>query len=189
MNMTDFGGFDLNEVEEIIVVVRHHDQFHWFKGDRDLWVLDWNKWKHDFIDAGITDPHDASPDERFGIRVVNEHTADKFLTKMQPFAINKADLAEELTVLFPDAQSWWDLDYLFPIMFVDFDRKHVCAFYPEGTRMERYIPDGWTSEFEDFATKYSEEHFPRKEKFWVRDGLDMLKELNERGRRLGQQQQ
>lgn len=186
--MTDFGGFDLDDVEEVIVVVKRNGQFRWFKSDRELWVLDLNKWTQDFLDAGYELP-DPDPNERFGIPVVNEETVERFLAHMQQFEINKEQLAEDLTILFPDAQSWWQVGDLFPIMFVDFDRRHVCAFYPHGTPMERYIPGGWTSEFEDFATKYPEEYFPRREKFWIRDGLDMLKELNERGQRLSQQQQ
>ena len=186
--MTDSGGFDLDAVEEIIVVVKHDNQFHWYKSDRELWVLDWKKWRQEFVDNGFNPP-EAKPDDRFGIPVVNDETAGRFLAEMEQFEISKDDLAKELVARFPSAQSWWEVGDLFPIMFVDFDRKHVCAFYPQGTRMERYIPDGWTSEFEEFLTKYSEEYFPRREKFWVRDGLDMLKELNERGQRLSQQQQ
>ena len=48
--------------------------------------------------------------------------------------------------------------------------------------MERYVPEGWTSEFEDFLTRYSERDFPLGERFWVSDGFDMLDKLNERGR-------
>ena len=69
-------------------------------------------------------------------------------------------------------------------MFVDFDHHHVSAFYPEGTCMERYVPDNWTSEFEDFATKYSDDRFPSHEKFWIQRCVDLLKELNERGQRI-----
>jgi hypothetical protein len=176
------------DVEEVIVVVKHNGRFRWYKSDRDLWVLDLNKWTKEFLDAGFQVP-ESDPAERFGIPVVNDETAGRFLAEMEQFEISKDDLSKELVARFPSAQSWWEVGDLFPIMFVDFDRKHVCAFYPQGTRMERYIPDGWTSEFEDFLTKYSEEYFPRREKFWVRDGLDMLKELNERGQRLSQQQQ
>lgn len=176
------------DVEEVIVVVKHNGRFRWYKSDRDLWVLDLNKWTKEFLDAGFQVPL-SDPAERFGIPVVNGETAGRFLTEMEQFEISKDDVSKELVARFPDAQSWWEVGDLFPIMLVDFDRRHVCAFYPQGTRMERYTPDGWTSEFEDFLTKYSEERFPRREKFWVRGELDMLKELNERGQRLGQQQQ
>jgi hypothetical protein len=104
---------------------------------------------------------------------------------MKPFEISTDELGKELAARFPEAQSWWDVSDLFPIFFVDFDCKHACGFYPEGTRMERYVPDGWTGEFEDFMTKFPEDRFPRREKYWVRNGVDMLHELNERGRKAG----
>lgn len=175
------------DIEEVIVVIRRNGRFRWFKSDRELWVLDLNKWTKDFVDAGFKVP-EPDPTERFGIPVLDERTTDRFLTHMQPFEIDKEELAKELAVRFPNAQSWWDVGDLFPIMFVDFDRKHVCAFYQSGIRMERYIPDGWTSEFEDFATKYPEDRFPQSERFWIQNDVDMLKELNERGKRLKQQQ-
>lgn len=50
--------------------------------------------------------------------------------------------------------------------------------------MERYAPDGWDSEFVDFANAYSEYIFPESEKFWMEKGVDMLKCLNERGENL-----
>lgn len=174
------------DIVEIIAVIKYNGRFCWFRSDRDLWVLDLNKWSQAFVDAGYQMP-EPDPSERFGIPVLNEKTVDSFLAEMQQYEIFKDDLTKDLIARLPGAQSWWDVGDLFPIMFVDFDRRHVCAFYPQGTPMERYIPDGWTSEFEDFATKYPEEYFPQSEKFWIRDGLDMLEELNERGRRLSQQ--
>src|ERR1700733_4812976 len=131
------------DIEEVIVVVRINGRFRWFKSDRELWVLDLNKWRKDFLDAGFQVP-EPDPSERFGIPVVNERTADRFLTEMKQFEINKEDLGKDLAVRFSDAGSWWDVSDLFPIMFVDFDRRHVCALYQNGTRMERYISDVWT---------------------------------------------
>lgn len=173
----------LLDVELVLVVVKHCNRFRWFKSDREFWVLDFNKWTKDFVDAGYKVP-DSDPAARFGIPVVNENTADRFLSELTPFEVSPNDLGNELIARFPEAKSWWDVKDLFPIFFVDFDGKHGCGFYPEGTRMERYVPEGWTSEFEDFMTKYPEKRFPRQEKFWIRDGVDMLQELNDRGRRV-----
>lgn len=164
----------------VIVVLRHHGQFHWYKSERELWVLDYDKWEKDFVDAGYP-PTESDEDERFGIPIVNEQTIAQFLSEMEQYEIEKTELENGLKLRFPDAQSWWDVGDLFPIMFVNFDKRHVAAFYPEGTRMERYVPDGWTSEFDDFANTASEEDFPVREKFWVQDGVDLLAVLNKRG--------
>ena len=171
----------LLDVELVLVVVKHRNLFRWFKSDREFWVLDLSKWTKDFVDAGYKVP-DSDPAARFGIPVVNENTADRFLSELTPFEVSPDDLGKKLVARFPEAQSWWDVNDLFPIFFVDFDGKHGCGFYHEGIRMERYVPEGWTSEFEDFMTKYPEERFPLQEKFWIRDGVDMLQELNDRGR-------
>ena len=176
----------LLDIEEIVTVVKHQDVFHWFKSDRELWVLDFHKWRKDFIDAGYELPK-TDPTKRFGISVVNDQTIDHFLAEMKKFKLDKSSLAEELASRFPNAKSWWDVGDLFPIMFVDCIRKHVTAFYASGTPMERYVPDGWTGEFEDFADKYDEELFPINEKFWIQDGIDMLEILNERGKTLTEQ--
>jgi hypothetical protein len=67
------------------------------------------------------------------------------------------------------------------MVFVDFDNKTLGAFYYEGVKLEKYVPDGWKGEFIDFANEYSEETFPVVEKFWVKGDSDLLKILNERG--------
>ena len=174
----------LLDAEIVVVVARYSNTFHWFRCDRELWVLDRKKWRQEFIDAGFTVPDDAQS-ARWGIPVVDKVTQKQFLAKVESFEIDKAELAAELSIYFNDAQSWWDVSELFPIMFADFDRQHVAAFYPHGTRMERYVPDDWTGKFEDFATEYDENRFPLREKFWVQNGLDMLAVLNERGSNLG----
>jgi hypothetical protein len=173
------------DIEEVVVVVKRNGVFRWYRSDRELWVLDLNKWSQDFHDAGCELP-ELDPSERFGLPVVNEHTIDRFLAEMQVFEIPEDRLAKELAARFPDAESWWDVGHLFPIMFLDCDRRRVAAFYYNGTRMERYIPDGWSGQFVDFATQFSEEEFPISERFWVQNGYDMLRELNERGKAIGQ---
>lgn len=177
---------NLPDAELVVVVVKHRGVFHWYRSDRELWVLDWHKWRKEFADAGYDTPELDSAD-RFGFEVVNEKTIDRFLSEMQEFEIDKAKLAGALARRFPDAQSWWDVGKLFPIMFVDVDKRHVAAFYSGGTPMERYAPNGWTSEFEDFASKFSEADFPSSERFWVQHGVDMLAVLNERGQKLAEQ--
>jgi hypothetical protein len=171
---------NLLEKELVVVLVKYQGKFRWFRSDREMWVLDYGKWAKDFRDAGYDSVEDDAS-ERFGIEVVNDSTIDQFLTEMKEFEIDKSKLEKALATRFPSAKSWWDVGMLFPIMFIDVDNKHVAAFYPDGIPMERYVPDNWSSEFEDFATKYPEPIFPSKEKFWVQDGVDMLVVLNKRG--------
>jgi hypothetical protein len=94
-------------------------------------------------------------------------------------------LSLELAKRYSSAQSWWDVQDLFPIMFVDFDQCKVAAFYADGTPMERYVPDGWEGRFIDFANDYPEDIFPTSSKFWVKGDSDLLALLNQRGANVG----
>ena len=115
------------------------------------------------------------------MRVVDQNDAAKFLDKMSRYEVPRDALSLDLARRFSSAGSWWDVQDLFPIAFVDFDRKKVGGFYPDGVPMERYIPDGWVGEFIDFANEYPESLFPKAEKFWVKGDSDLLALLNQRG--------
>lgn len=169
-----------SDVEIIVAIVKYKSSIMWFRSDRDFWVLDQNKWRDDFIQQGYEVP-EFQDSYRFGIRVVDHQTAQLFLDAMDEFKIKKDELSLELAKRYPTASSWWDVQDLFPILFVDFDKSHVGAFYYEGTPMERYIPNGWTSEFVDFANDYPENIFPSENKFWIRNNSNLLQLLNERG--------
>jgi len=168
------------DIQKVVITVRYKDKVRWYRSDRDLWVLDVNKWRDEFIENGYEVPKFQST-YRFGIHTINLETVEHFLSCISEFEVNKDDLSRELAKRYTTANSWWDVADLFPIMFVDFDNRKVAAFYPEGTPMERYVPDGWTGEFIDFANEYPEDIFPVSDKFWVKGDSDLLKLLNERG--------
>jgi hypothetical protein len=167
------------DIEQVVVAVRYQNKIHWYRSNRDLWVLDINKWREEFLGYGYQVP-DFSDDYRFGIPVVNQETLQSFFDNMSTFEVHKDKLSIELAKRYTSAESWWDVMDLFPIMFVNFDDRSVATFYPNGTPMERYIPDGWTGEFIDFANEYPEEIFPTEDKFWIKGSADLLKLLNER---------
>lgn len=166
---------------EVVVAVRRNGEIKWYRSDRDLWVLDVNKWRDEFIENGYEVP-EFNDSYRFGICVVDESTVNNFLDKMSRFEVSRDDLSIDLARRFATAASWWDVQDLFPIMFVDFDNKRVAGFYPEGTPLERYVPDGWSGEFVDFANEYPENIFPREQKFWIKGDSDLLALLNERAK-------
>lgn len=168
-----------DEADQIVVVVRRLGEFRWYRSERTLWILDRKKWDQAFIDAGYSVPV-STPADRFGLPVIDRDVADLFLLEMSCFQVPKSQLGSQLASRFSDANSSWDVADLLPVLLVDFDRQHVAGFYPDGVRLEQYVPDGWTSEFEDFLTLYAGEDFPEAEKFWIQDGLNMLSSLNER---------
>lgn len=172
------------DVENVVVAVRYEGRIRWFRCDRDWWVMDVNKWRKEFIENGYDIP-DFNGTYRFGLKVVNEKNVDEFLACLKDYEVASDTLAMELAKRYPTARSWWDVSDLFPLMFVDFDRCEVGAFYSQGTAMERYVPDGWVGQFIDFATEYNEEVFPTSSKFWVKGGVDLLVLLNKRGAESG----
>lgn len=168
------------DVENVVVAVRYEGRIRWFRCDRDCWVMDVNKWRNEFIQDGHDVP-EFNDAYRFGFKVVNEKNAGEFLACLKDCEVAPDTLAMELAKRYQTARSWWDVSDLFPVMFVDFDRREVGAFYSQGAALERYVPDGWTGHFIDFATEYPEDVFPTSSKFWVKGGSDLLALLNKRG--------
>ncbi|MEM7229201.1 MAG: group-specific protein [Planctomycetota bacterium] len=172
----------MDESDFVVVVVKHRKSFRWFRSERELWVLDRQKWTQSFIAAGYDVPPDDHS-ERFGIPIVNSATIDEFLQAMTPFEVEPSVLTAAFEERMESATSWWDAEDLFPVLFVDADRRRVSAFYPPpNLPLEQYVPNGWKGRYEDFATEAKERRFPTRERFWCKDGIDMLAVLNERGR-------
>lgn len=165
-----------DSTDEVVVVVRFKGSWAWFRSEQDLWVLDWRKWRDDFVSAGY-DPPALNGDDRFGIIVVNDETAESFLRNMKIHEVRKDLLQEEFLANLRCDRSWWSVAHLFPVAFVDFDKHKVFSLYPEGVRMERYVPDRWTGEFVDFFTQASQSLFSESEKFWIVNGVDLRQEL------------
>lgn len=160
--------------DNILVVVRYKNSFRWFRSPRELWVLDLDKWRNEFIDHGHFVP-DFEADYRFGIRIVCAKNVEVFLSNMSKYETSTKYLEDRLQKEYEAASSWWDVAELFPSLFVDFDLRCLCAFYSEGTPLERYVPDGWKSQFKDFTT--DEKVLPDREKYWLQGDKNILKEL------------
>lgn len=174
---------ELLDPQFAVAVARHKGAVHWLLLEHENLVLDWGKRRDEFIAAGYQFPDlNVVAVQRAGIIVLDQNTADKFLSASEVRKLSLDFLRQALLDRFPSAQSWWDVGFLFPIAFVDFDNKRFAGFYQSGARLERYVPDGWVGEFVDFANTYPEEIFPSADKFWIVDGKDLLHELNERGR-------
>lgn len=174
---------ELLDPQYVVAVARHKGKVHWLLLEPENLVLDWTKQRDEFVAAGFTVPDlNLVAAQRAGIVVLDQNTADQFLDAHQVHKLNFDFLRDSLLERFQGAQSWWDVGFLFPIAFIDFDNKHFSAFYQDGPRLERYVPDGWVGKFEDFTNTHPAEIFPASDKFWIVEGRDLLHELNERGR-------
>jgi hypothetical protein len=176
---------ELLEQQYAVTVAHHKGVIHWLLLEPENLVLDWRKRRDEFVAAGHQYPDlSAAAAQRSGIVLLDQNSADEFLRAPETNKLSLDFLRKTFLEKFPNAQSWWDVGFLFPIAFIDFDNKRFAGFYQNGPRLERYVPDGWVGEFVDFANTYPEEVFPAADKFWIVDGRDLLHELNERGRAL-----
>ena len=165
---------ELLEPQNVLAVVRHKGQIQYCLSDRENWILDWNKWRKEFVAAGhaVPDIHIMAR-QRSGIAILDQDNIEQFLQMPGVHHIELDFLRKELVNRFPSAQSWWDVEFLFPIAFADFDSKRFAGFYQDGRQ----------GEFTDFANTYPADVFPDYAKFWMVGGKDLLHELIERGRK------
>lgn len=169
--------------DNVLAVVRYRGEIHYWLSDRENWILDWNRRRQEFVIAGHAMRElGAMAQQRAGIAILDRGTVELFLNAPGVHRIDPGFLRTSLLERFDSAQSWWDVEFLFPIAFVDFDRRRFAGFYQDGPRLERYVPDDWKGEFADFANTYPGELYPGAAKFWIVDGRDLLRELIERGR-------
>src|ERR1700754_4602760 len=153
-----------------VAVARHKGVVYWLLLEPENLMLDWNKRRDEFVAAGHPYPDlNAVAAQRAGIVLLDQGSADEFLLAPETHKLSVDFLRQAFLERFPSAQSWWDVGFLFPIAFIDFDSKRFAGFYQDGPRLERYVPEGWVGEFVDFANTYPQEVFPVADKFWIVD--------------------
>ena len=146
----------------IVCGVMHRGEFRWFVSEREYWFLDQIKW------AVAFDGGDLDVDERFGIPVVNENSADLFLENMALFEVTTTELRATLKQRLP-ASGWEEFGDFCPSLYTDFDQRVQYSLFPEPASFEVYVPAGWTGVFGDFLGR-----IPEVERFWVVDGVDVF---------------
>lgn len=111
----------MNDNEDMVVVAaRLNGAITWLRGPRELWILDYGKWRESYVVAGHDIP-ELDQSDRGGIHVVDANNASEFLKLVEKWRVSKDMLARELAIRYQQARSWWDVGDLFPIEFIDFD--------------------------------------------------------------------
>ena len=150
--------------EDIVVGIISDKSFGWFILEKELCFLDLNKLSEAWRKRGYDEPDSDS--ERFGIRVVDEHTQYAFLQKIEDFKVTTTELRK---MLMAETDSLERAAFRASLL-IDFDQKRLLSIYYEPESFEAYVPEGWTGEYEDF---YSE--IPVQEKYWFdENGNDLL---------------
>lgn len=151
--------------EDVIVGVIYRRSFFWYVTEKEVWFLDQNKWGEAFSQAGYEVPEGT---DRFGIDVVDETTADRFLSEIESFRVLAGDLraafAERLREAPEEAR-----DEFAPALLVDFDARRLASMFPEPSSFEDFVPSGWTGQYCDFL-----EEVPRDERYWIHGKSNML---------------
>ena len=154
----------------MLVAVKFEGCYRWYDSEPDYWVLDQRAWGEAFELAGYeTDMSDYT--DRFGIAVVDASTAECFLSNMSIFAVNRESLGDLFYIAAEEASDWWSIMDYVPALLVDFDSRELWSIYSENMSFEHYVPAGWTGTFGDDSFF---DRIPVEERYWVKDGTDLL---------------
>jgi hypothetical protein len=157
----------IEPVVDVVVLVRAEGAWSYYVSEKEYWLLDLVMLQRGFERAGYR--VDESYGDRFDIPIVDETARGAFLECMSPFRVDLRDLAELARIAVVPASEWTDVAHVFPALLVDFDARRLYSVFPEPTRFELYVPEGWTGELRDFF-----DEVPRELRYWVVDGVDHL---------------
>ena len=152
--------------KNIVAGVIYMGRFEWYVTPNDIWFLDlrimYDALKRWYEREGRTEKrfmHEVGDFEhytgyRYGIGVVDNSTAERFLSAIDKYRAGTDELKE-----------WFgiedDKSNVYPILLVDFDRKRLISYCPEPFSYEDYVPEGWTGEYMDLTG-----FVPENKKYW-----------------------
>lgn len=142
--------------ENIVVTIKHGSCLKWYILDKDFCFLDYNKLEEAYQKKGYQVEVDSAI--RFGIKVVNEFTKEKFLDNIVQYKIS----TEELKKMLMNETDYNERLAYNPSILIDFDNKVLMSHYAEPESFEHFVPKGWTGKYQNF-----EERIPRNQRYWV----------------------
>ncbi len=158
----------VNRVDEnVLAVVCYRGEWNYYAAELDVWVMDWEAWRREFVEAGYFVPQ-ASAAERGGVLVLNEHSVERALDALRGNMVSEQSLRGALRARAPIV-SWEQVMDLFPVVFLDFDRRRLFSVYAEALQLERYVPDGWVGVLGEFY-----DVVPVGHRYWIDGDRDYL---------------
>lgn len=155
--------------QNLVVGVIIHGTFAWYITDRDYWFLDLPKYESAFLANGYELPTLGDYSERFDIPILNENTADLFLSHIANYRVPSHVLSQMMLTKIDETDGENDLLDFIPCFLVNFDQRQFFSMYPEMIRFELYVPDGWTGKRGDYLSEISEE-----DKYWIVNGQNLF---------------
>lgn len=140
--------------ENLVVAIKNKGQYAWYVLDRDMCILDYYKLKNGYKKRG----YDIDiEDVRFGIKVLDCSTKEKFLSRVKDCMISSCELQRMLREE-KDAEERLSFN---PVILIDFDDCRLFSQYPEAESYESFVPEGWNGAYQDFA-----ELIPQEKRYW-----------------------
>jgi len=155
---------------DIIVGILLNGNWKWYVTKKEIWILDQAKLEEQFQELGYKGSNICEV-ERKNIPVLDETTVSVFLPRIEKFLVNSNELQDILNEKLPVSR-WDEISELFPSLLVNFDNLELWSIFPELTSFEKYVPEGWIGQYENFY-----ELIPLSERYWIIDGHDYFKEL------------
>ncbi|NQX71678.1 hypothetical protein HQN90_36940 [Paenibacillus alba] len=140
--------------KNLIVGVAFHNNWSWYITEREYWFLN------------------IEMEDRFGIEVLDESTADSFLYNIESFKIPTTELTEILSELMDTFQNYDEVLEFLPTIHVNFDNRELYSLFPELISFENYVPNHWKGEYKDFY-----ELVPFAERYWIVDNENLFEKL------------
>lgn len=165
-----------DSVMVILTGIIRNGEFNYYVLPAQLLYLDGRKASEDCAGGAFY----AGIEGRYGIMTVDEAHEDEFFRAIEPHERSCERLLEEVHMCL---NRYERMDYYADVL-IDFDRKHLVSHYQEPFFFEKYVPDGWTSEFREIV----DDDFPEDKRFWIDDnGEDIFMLLYEEDIRSGRE--
>ncbi|MBC2067876.1 hypothetical protein [Listeria booriae] len=153
--------------ENIIVGVVLKNKFQWYVSERDVWILDIDKYSEAYRKNGYAFDMNFALQFRDNIHIVDTKMAENYLAGYHEDIVESDDLQNQLL----DRQYEDTVLALQPSLYVNFDDRIFISAYPELLPFEEYAPTGWNSRYGTI-----EEYIPERERYWIIDGEDIIAE-------------
>ncbi|MFC7681771.1 hypothetical protein [Paenibacillus sp. GCM10028914] len=141
----------------LIVGVVYKESWAWYITEREYWFLN------------------IEMEDRFGIELLNELTAEYFLHKIEEYKVSTIQLTSMIVELNDVFQNYDEVLEFLPTIYVDFDKRELFSLFPEPIYFENYVPEGWIGEYKDFF-----ELVPGTERYWIVDNENLFDQLYKR---------
>lgn len=167
--------------QNVVVGVVFRSLFSWYVTEREYWYLDFTKYERALLATGYTGPIIGNYSSRFHIAILNENTAESFLSQIEHCRVPASALSQMMLdqrKLYEECELLNSLEYFnerldfIACFLVNFDQRQFSSQYPEMIRFERYIPDGWTGSYRDFLSEV-----PEQERYWIVDGHNLFEKI------------